>query len=79
MDERSDASGSAEGMFEGLPQTVHSSLTPLGQIEQAGKVAVGFRRSREGWRRVVFRAGICLVALIILSVVSFWIYNAATR
>ncbi|GAA3342165.1 hypothetical protein GCM10020358_36160 [Amorphoplanes nipponensis] len=49
--------------WTGLPQTAHSALTPVGEIEQAAKIAEGLRRPREGWRRVVFRIGVLILML----------------
>jgi hypothetical protein len=64
MDDESPAART----FHGLPQTPHSALTPLGEIEQMSKIADGLRAPRDGWRKWVVRAGIVLIAGSILAV-----------
>jgi hypothetical protein len=67
----------APDLWTGLPQTAHSALTPLGEIEQATKVAEGFKQSREGWRRAVFLAGVVILGLSAAFMVVAGIYGAA--
>jgi hypothetical protein len=55
---------SAPQLWQGLPQTPHSGLGPVGEIEQATKIAEEFRQHRQGWRRVVFVAGLVVLALM---------------
>ncbi|AEV85572.1 hypothetical protein ACWT_4550 [Actinoplanes sp. SE50] len=50
-------------MTAGLPQTLHSGLTPLGEIEQATKIAAGLKVPRHGWRKAVVTIGVGLLAL----------------
>jgi hypothetical protein len=66
--------GQTADTLRGLPQTVHSAYTPLGEIEQAGKIADGLRAERQGWRKVVFRIGIGLIAAAVITVVVVVIY-----
>jgi hypothetical protein len=63
--------------WKGLPQTGHSGLTPVGEIEQATKVADGLKQRRDGWRRVVFLIGVVIVALSAAFLVVAGIYGAA--
>jgi hypothetical protein len=67
----------ASQLWQGLPQTAHSALTPVGEIEQATKVAEGFRQARDGWRRAVFLVGVVIVALSAAFMVFAGIYGAA--
>jgi hypothetical protein len=67
----------APQQWQGLPQTVHSALTPAGEIEQAAKIAEGFRQPREGWRRLVFVAGLGVVALMVAFVLFSAIFAPA--
>ena len=60
----------------GLPQTTHSALTPAGEVEQATKIAEGLRQPRDGWRRVVFRAGVAVLALAAAAAVVAGIYGS---
>jgi hypothetical protein len=60
-------------LMRGLPQTLHSPLTPSGEIEQAGKIADGLRASRVGWRRIVVPAGLALIAAAMMATVLVWI------
>ena len=64
--------------WQGLPQTAHSALTPSGEIEQAAKIAHGFRQHREGWRRVVFLAGVAVVALMAAFMLFFALFGPAS-
>ena len=65
-----NAYGRAESQeWDGLPQTPHSALTPLGQIEQATKFAAGLKQPRQGWRRGVVVAGEVLIVLMAVAVV----------
>lgn len=66
-----DFGGSARAgaLFSAIPQTAHSALTPLGEIEQAGKLADGLRRPRDGWRHVVFRAGLIFLGALVVGLV----------
>jgi hypothetical protein len=57
--------------LRGLPQTRHNALTPLGEIEQAGKLT-GAVRSQTGWRRTVARTGVVLVLLAIAIPFVAW-------
>lgn len=66
-------------LWRGLPQTAHSVLTPLGEIEQATKVAEGFKQPREGWRRVVFLAGVVILALSAAFMAFAGIYGTAPQ
>jgi hypothetical protein len=75
MDRDDHLSGSQ--LWQGLPQTTHSSLTPAGEIEQATKVAEGFKRPRSGWQRTVFRAGVVVLALCAAFMVFAAFYGAA--
>ncbi|MGX6601430.1 hypothetical protein ACWKSP_04725 [Micromonosporaceae bacterium Da 78-11] len=63
--------------WDGFPQTADSALTPVGEIEQARKVAEGFRQTRDGWRRAVFLIGVVVVALSAAFVVFAGFYGAA--
>lgn len=60
-------------LMRGMPQTQHSPLTPLGEIEQYGKIADGLRVRRVGWRRIVVPVGLALVAGTMLVAVLTWI------
>jgi hypothetical protein len=60
--------------LHGLPQTRHSALTPEGEIEQAAKFAHGLRAPRQGWRKVVVRAGFILIGAAVLSTLALAIY-----
>jgi len=62
---------------KGLPQTAHSALTPLGEIEQATKIAEGFKQPRDGWRRAVFVIGLVVLALGAAFAIVASIYGAA--
>jgi hypothetical protein len=62
-------------LMDGLPQTLHSPLTPLGEIEQAGKIAAGLRHPREGWRRVVVPVGLVFLAIMLISAVLGWTFS----
>jgi len=73
---RSDRVPAAE-LWKGLPQTGHSALTPVGEIEQATKVAEGLKQPRRGWRRVVFLVGVVIVALSVAFLVVAGLYGAA--
>ena len=64
-------------MWKGLPQTAGSALTPVGEIEQATKVAEGLKQPREGWRRAVFLVGIVIVALSVAFLIVAGLYGAA--
>ena len=74
-----DDLGLAPPPWVGLPQTAHSALTPSGQIEQATKVAEGFRQRRAGWRRVVFVTGVVVVALMAVFMLLFAVVSATQR
>lgn len=67
----------APELWTGLPQTAHSALTPLGEIEQATKVAEGLKQPREGWRRAVFVVGVVILALSAAFMVFAGIYGSA--
>jgi hypothetical protein len=69
--------GPAPQLWNGLPQTAHSALTPGGEIEQATKVAENFKQSREGWRRVVFLVGVAILALGAVFMVVAGMYSTA--
>ncbi|GID97412.1 hypothetical protein Adi01nite_68240 [Amorphoplanes digitatis] len=65
-----NADGTADSQaWEGLPQTAHSAFTPLGQIEQATKLAAGLKQPRTGWRRAVAVMGEVLIVLTAVAVV----------
>jgi hypothetical protein len=68
-------SARTDSLFSALPQTAHSALTPLGEIEQATKLADGFGRPREGWRRGVFRAGVIFLSLVALTLLILAVYS----
>jgi len=68
---------SAPQLWKGLPQTAHSALTPVGEIEQAGKIAEGFKQPRQGWRRIVFLTGVVIVALMAAFMLFFAIFAPA--
>jgi hypothetical protein len=63
-----DNESRAEHTLHGLPQSPHDPLTPLGEIEQMGKLADGLRAPRERWRKWVVRVGIVLIAGSIVAV-----------
>ncbi|MGW4946982.1 hypothetical protein ACWEOZ_35965 [Actinoplanes sp. NPDC004185] len=67
----------AAQLYRGLPQTVHSALTPLGEIEQATKIAEGWRQPRRGWRRAVFLVGAVMLAVSVALMVVAGVYGAA--
>ncbi|MEV6522370.1 hypothetical protein AB0M43_10545 [Longispora sp. NPDC051575] len=71
MDEKQP--GAAHG-YPGLPQTRNSALTPLGEIEQAGKIASGLSRT-SGWRRTVVRIGVILAILAMLVPAGIGVYQ----
>ncbi|WP_433727313.1 hypothetical protein ACQP2Y_12055 [Actinoplanes sp. CA-051413] len=75
---RSDRVPAAQ-LYRGLPQTVHSALTPLGEIEQATKIAEGWRQPRQGWRRAVFVVGTVVLAVSAALMVIAGIYGAAQQ
>ena len=64
-------------LWKGLPQTAHSALTPSGEIEQATKIAEGFKQPREGWRRGVFLTGVALVGLMAVFMLVFALFGPA--
>jgi hypothetical protein len=64
--------------WKGLPQTPHSALTPSGEIEQAAKIAEGFRQHRQGWRRVVFVAGVAVMAFMAVFMLFFAVFGPAS-
>ncbi|MGY0237082.1 hypothetical protein [Longispora urticae] len=72
MDEKQP--GAMHG-YPGLPQTQHSALTPLGEIEQAGKIASGLSRAPAGWRRTVVRIGVILAILAMLVPAGIGVYQ----
>jgi hypothetical protein len=74
-----DSDRPAPNLRKGLPQTTHSALTPSGEIEQATKIAEGLRQRREGWRRIVFMAGIVVVALMAAFMLAFAFFSAAQQ
>jgi hypothetical protein len=55
--------------LRGLPQSPHDGLTPLGEIEQFGKIADGLRAPREGWRKWVVRIGLVMIGAAFVVVV----------
>jgi hypothetical protein len=63
-------------IMRGLPQTESSMLTPAGQIEQAGKIAGGLRTPRDGWRKIVFRAGVIFLSAVAVLFLAVVIYAA---
>ena len=73
-----DADGRATSrVTAGLPQTEHSGLTPLGEIEQAAKIAAGLRVPRHGWRKAVVMIGLVLIALAAAAVLLAGLLGAA--
>ena len=66
-----------EQLWRGLPQTEHSGLTPVGEIEQAAKIAEGLRQPRDGWRRGVFLTGVVILGLAAAFMVVAGLYGAA--
>jgi hypothetical protein len=65
--------------LQGVPQTVHSALTPEGEIEQATKIAIGLRGPRTGWRRVVFRSGVVFLLLFAAALASLTVFSYVSR
>jgi len=65
--------------WDGLPQTAHSSLTPLGEIEQATKIATGLQQPRHGWRRAVVIAGLVVLALAVVATIVAGLLGAAQQ
>jgi hypothetical protein len=61
----------------GFPQTMHSALTPQGQIEQATNFAAGLKQPRHGWRRAVAIIGFVVVALGAVAVIVAGMLDAA--
>ncbi len=61
--------------WQGLPQTSNSAITPVGQLEQVSKMVDGLGSRREGWRRVIFRGGVGLIALAVAVLVFLMIYR----
>ena len=75
-----DADGKAASQtWAGLPQTAHSSLTPLGEIEQATKIASGFKQPRHGWRRAVVVIGLVVIAVGVVAVIVAGLLGAAQQ
>jgi hypothetical protein len=75
-----DADGrAASRAMAGLPQTAHSALTPLGEIEQATKIAAGFKQPRHGWRRAVVLIGLVVVALGVAAAIVAGMLGAAQQ
>ena len=72
-------SRAASQIGAGLPQTASSALTPLGEIEQATKIAVGLKQPRHGWRRAVVVIGLAVIAFGVVAVVVAGILSAAQR
>ncbi|GIE86479.1 hypothetical protein [Actinoplanes regularis] len=66
-------------VWAGLPQTEHSALTPLGEIEQATKIAEGIKQPRHGWRRAVVVIGLVLLALWAVAAVVGGMLSAAQQ
>jgi hypothetical protein len=50
----------------GMPVGRHGSFTPMGEIEQVGKVAGGLIRLT-GWRRTVARLAVLAVLLLMVA------------
>jgi hypothetical protein len=73
-----DADGrTASQAWAGLPQTAHSALTPLGEIEQATKIAAGFKQPRHGWRRAVVLIGLVVMAFGVVAAIVAGLLDAA--
>ena len=70
---------SREQEWAGLPQTASSALTPLGEIEQATKIAAGFKQRRQGWRRTVVVIGLTVIALGAAAAIIAGFLGAAQR
>ena len=71
-----ESESKAAHTLHGLPQTPHSGLTPLGEIEQMGKIADGLRYRRTGWRKWVVRVGLVLIGLAGVATLIGWIVSA---
>lgn len=56
-----------------MPSYQHDPLTPMGQIEQLGRLAQGPSRPLKGWRRMVGGVGIALLALGGAVMVLKWV------
>lgn len=71
-DDRHRADYPAVDVYDGLPQTWQSGLTPPGEIELTAKLAAG-TYVLVGWRRTVARvvAGVFLIAILLSAVVGF--------
>lgn len=69
----------ASQAWAGLPQTAHSALTPSGEIEQATKIAAGFKQPRHGWRRAVVVTGLVIIAFGVVAAVVAWLLAAAQQ
>jgi hypothetical protein len=67
----------SENVWQGLPQTAHSALTPAGEIEQAGKIAAGFRHRRDGWRRWIVLIGAVLLGIAAVATVAAMLHSPA--
>ncbi len=63
----------------GLPQTEHSALTPLGEIEQATKIAAGIKQPRHGWRKAVVVIGLTLLAFGAVATIVAGMLGAAQQ
>jgi hypothetical protein len=66
----------ASQAWTGLPQTTHSALTPVGEIEQAANIAAGFKQPRHGWRRAVVIIGLGIIALGAVAAIVAGLLNA---
>jgi hypothetical protein len=60
-------------------QTAHSALTPLGEIEQATKIAAGFKQPRHGWRRAVVLIGLVVMAFGVVAAIVAGLLDAAQQ
>jgi hypothetical protein len=67
----------AENGWQGLPQTAHSALTPVGEIEQAGKIAAGFRNRRDGWRRWIVLIGAVVLGIAAVATAVAMLFSPA--
>jgi hypothetical protein len=72
-------SGAASQAWAGLPQTAYSALTPSGEIEQATKIAAGFKQPRHGWRRAVVVIGLVVLAFGVVAVIVAGLLGAAQQ
>jgi hypothetical protein len=61
-----------DDMLRGLPVTRHDPLTFPGGMEQYGKMAAA-AGSQTGWRLVIARIGIVLIAVSVITPLIVWL------